>query len=358
MARDFANIEKLGSEILLTGRWDLSGLSKIAKGIADYSMEGVTRVDAQHVESLDTAGAWLIHKHFGAIGIDGLRSEHASLVELVGKTIRIEDRPSSTWLERLGKSAWASLDQIAGMLSFIGESAHAMMQSISNPGRIRWKPIWHNLQHAGFDALPIAGLLSFLMGIVIAYQGAEQLARYGANIFVVNLVGLSMLRELGPLLTAIIIAGRSGSAFTAQIGTMRVTEEIDAMKTIGISPLDQLVLPKLLALLIALPLLSVYADIMGVLGGMIMASFNLGVSYTDFIDRFGSSISLSAFLVGIGKAPVFALIIGFVGCFQGFQVSGGADSVGRQTTKSVVQSIFLVIVADAIFSVVFSLVNL
>ncbi|HQT25023.1 MAG TPA: ABC transporter permease [Burkholderiales bacterium] len=354
----FANVEKIGSEILLQGRWDLAGLSEIAKRIRDFSLEGVTRVDAQRIESMDTAGAWLIHKTFGAIEIFGLKPEHASLVELVGRSVRMESRPSKTWLERLGKSTWIALNQSAGMLSFIGETAYALMHSLSDPGRIRWKPIWHNLQHAGFDALPIAGLLSFLMGIVIAYQGAEQLARYGANIFVVNLVGLSMLRELGPLLTAIIIAGRSGSAFTAQIGTMRVTEEIDAMKTIGISPMDQLVLPKIIALLIALPLLSVYADIMGVLGGMIMASFNLGVGYTDFIDRFGSSIRLSAFLVGIGKAPVFAVIIGVVGCFQGFQVSGGADSVGRQTTKSVVQSIFLVIVADAIFSVIFSLVNL
>ncbi len=349
-----ANAELIGSEIRLTGKWDLAGLAGFEKRIEDFSFEGIKRVDAQDIESMDTAGAWLIRKTFGAVEISGLKPEHALLVEMIAAPDMKEGAVPGHFLERLGKKAWGALHQSWSMLSFIGEAASALVRST----KIRWKPIWHNLQHAGFDALPIAGLLSFLMGIVIAYQGAEQLSRYGANIFVVNLVGLSMLRELGPLLTAIIIAGRSGSAFTAQIGTMRVTEEIDAMRTMGISPMDQLVLPKIFALLIALPLLTVYADIMGVLGGMIMASFSLDVGYVDFIDRFGASIKLSAFLVGIGKAPVFAAIIAVVGCFQGFQVSGGADSVGRQTTRSVVQSIFLVIVADAIFSVIFSLVNL
>lgn len=349
-----ADFEATDAGFRLTGNWNLAGLPGLEKKLEGLRVVNES-VDARAVESLDTAGAWLLHRVFGADAIRGLKPEHAALLELVaGLDMRQKAEVSVVpFLESLGRAVWDVLRQSQGMLSFVGEAALALMRA-----KIRWKPIWHNLQHAGFDALPIAGLLSFLMGIVIAYQGAEQLARYGANIFVVNLVGLSMLRELGPLLTAIIIAGRSGSAFTAQIGTMKVTEEIDAMKTIGISPMDQLVLPKIVALLIALPLLTVYADIMGVLGGMIMASFDLGVSYTDFIERFGTSIKLSAFLVGIGKAPVFAAIIAVVGCFQGFQVSGGADSVGSQTTKSVVQSIFLVIVADAVFSVIFSLVNL
>ena len=357
-----AGIEIVGSEIRLAGEWTISGMVDLEGKIAELSFSGATSVMAQDIEAMDTAGAWLFHRALQrqTLEITGLKPEHTALVEMVAALDVAENTElqSRGILEKLGMAGWRLLSQLEGMLSFIGEAALALMHTIANPGRIRWKPIWHNLQHAGFDALPIAGLLSFLMGIVIAYQGAEQLARYGANIFVVDLVGLSMLRELGPLLTAIIVAGRSGSAFTAQIGTMQVTEEIDAMRTIGISPMDQLILPKIIALLIALPLLTVYADIMGVLGGMIMASFNLDVSYTDFIDRFGSSIRLSAFLVGVGKAPVFAAIIAVVGCFQGFQVTGGADSVGRQTTKSVVQSIFLVIVADAIFSVIFSLVQL
>ena len=223
---------------------------------------------------------------------------------------------------------------------------------------MRWRAILHNIQTAGFSALPIVGLLSFLLGIVVAYQGAEQLRRYGANIFVADLVGLSMLREFAPLITAIIVAGRSGSAYAAQIGTMAVTEEIDAMRTIGIAPIDLLVLPKILALLIALPLLTVYADVLGVFGGMIMARAQLGVGFEDFLERLLSAITLTDYLIGIGKAPVFAAIIAVVGCFQGFRTHGGADSVGRQTTRSVVQSIFLVIVADALFSIVFSILKL
>jgi phospholipid/cholesterol/gamma-HCH transport system permease protein len=210
------------------------------------------------------------------------------------------------------------------------------------------------VEESGLNALPIAGLLVFLLGIVVAYQGGRQLETYGANIFVVELVGLIMLRELSPLIVAIIVAGRTGSAYTAEIGTMRVTEEIDAMQTIGIGPFDQLVLPKVVGLIIALPLLTVFADILGIFGGMVMASNVLDVSFRDFLQRMPQAISMTDFLVGVVKAPVFALIISMVGCHQGFQVSGGADSVGKQTTVSVVQSIFLVIITDACFSVLFS----
>ncbi len=244
------------------------------------------------------------------------------------------------------------------MLSFIGEIATVIAKSIMEPKRIRWRPILFNIRSAGFDALPIVGLLSFLLGVVVAYQGAGQLRQYGANIFVADLVGLSMLREFSPLITAIIIAGRSGSAYAAQIGTMVVTEEIDAMRTLGISPQEMLVLPKLIALIIALPLLTVFADVLGVFGGMLMASQQLDVGFVEFLDRFVKAVSPTAFMVGVGKAPVFAAIIAIVGCFQGFKTKGGADSVGNQTTRSVVQSIFLVIVADALFSIAFSMLDL
>lgn len=190
------------------------------------------------------------------------------------------------------------------------------------------------------------------------WRRTDQLRQYGANIFVADLVGLSMLREFAPLITAIIVAGRSGSAYAAQIGTMAVTEEIDAMRTIGIEPHELLVLPKILALMVALPLLAVFADVLGVLGGMVMAKTQLGVGFGEFMDRFAKAVSITSYLVGIGKAPVFAAIIAVVGCFQGFRTQGGADSVGRQTTRSVVQSIFLVIVAEALFSVAFSVLNL
>jgi len=194
--------------------------------------------------------------------------------------------------------------------------------------------------------------------VVVAYQGSDQLRQYGANIFVTDLVGLSTLREFAPLMTAIIIAGRSGSAYAAQIGTMVVTQEIDAMRTIGIAPLEMLVLPKLIALLIAMPLLTVFADVLGVAGGMLMAQVQLGVTFNEFIERFPKAVSPTAYMVGIGKAPVFAAIIALVGCFQGFRTEGGADSVGRHTTRAVVQSIFLVIMVDGAFLVAFSVLDL
>ncbi|MDP2005205.1 MAG: ABC transporter permease [Rubrivivax sp.] len=261
-------------------------------------------------------------------------------------------------LEGLGRRSAAVAEESAALLSFVGETALSFGRGLLQPSRLRWRPVLHNVRTAGVDALPIVGLLSFLLGIVVAYQGADQLRRYGANIFVADLVGVSMLREFAPLITAIIVAGRSGSAYAAQIGTMAVTEEIDALRTLGIAPLELLVLPKVIALVIALPLLTVFADVTGVLGGMLMAQQQLGVSAVEFIERFEKAVSLSSYLVGLAKAPVFAGIIALVGCFQGLRTRGGADSVGLHTTRSVVQAIFLVIVADAAFSVVFSVLKL
>lgn len=265
---------------------------------------------------------------------------------------------AASTLETVGRRSVAGAEQALALLSFVGETALAFAASVRHPARWRGRPILFNIRSAGFDALPIVGLLSFLLGVVVAYQGAEQLRRYGANIFVADLVGVSMLREFAPLITAIIIAGRSGSAYAAQIGTMAVTEEIDALRTLGIAPLELLVLPKLIALVIALPLLTVFADALGVFGGMLMARSQLGVGFPEFIDRFAEAVSLTTYFVGLAKAPVFAVIIVIVGCFQGLRTRGGADSVGRQTTRAVVQSIFLVIVADAMFSVAFSALDL
>ncbi len=324
--------------------------------------------DCTSLAALDTTGAWLLQqtahtlKQRGQpVKIDGLKPEFHTLLKLVTSCAESPDPlipPLPGLLTRIGERSWHSMLRVSGMLAFIGETAIILLRSIRQPRRIRWRAVLYNLQAAGFEALPIVGLLSFLMGLVISYQGADQLQRFGANIFIADLVGLSMLRELSPLLTAIIVAGRSGSAYAAQIGTMKVTEEIDALRTIGVGPTELLVLPKLLALLIALPLLTVYADAAGLLGGMLMASSKLDVSYTVFLDRLGDAIHLSSFLTGIGKAPVFAAIIALVGCHQGFQVTGSADSVGRQTTVSVVHSIFLVILADALFSIVFNWLKL
>lgn len=321
-------------------------------------------MDAQAITALDTSGAWLLHRTRRdlerggfAVRLTGMRPEYEALLNLIAIRSALPagtQQPEPGFMTLTGIKAWHGLLSAFGLLSFLGASATTLMRELRQPRQIRWKSILYNLQMTGVAALPITGLLTFLLGIVIAYQGAEQLVRVGANIYIVDLVGLSMVRELSPLITAIIIAGRSGSAYAAQIATMKVTEEVDALRTIGIGPINLLVLPKVIALVIALPLLTVYTDIMGVLGGMVMARAQLDVGYTTFIDRLGEAVSLTSFLIGVGKAPVFAIIIALVGCYQGFQVSGSAESVGKQTTKSVVQSIFLVILADAMFSIAFS----
>jgi len=206
--------------------------------------------------------------------------------------------------------------------------------------------------------MPIVGLLSFLIGVVLAYQGADQLRRFGAEIYTVNLLGIAILRELGVLLTAIIIAGRSGSAFTAQIGTMQVNEEIDALRTLGLDPIEVLVVPRVLGLALTLPLLAVYAAFMGLLGGCLMSWASLGILIPTFLEQLRSAITEWTFWVGIIKAPFFAIIIALVGCYEGFNVARSADSVGRLTTPSVVESIFIVIVADAAFSIMFSMLRI
>ena len=362
------------NELEFSGSWTALGIGTIASRIDALSVpeKSEMQVNGERIEALDTAGALVLQKLLHRLGgegfdlqIHGLRLEFKRLYDVVvqqaveqsGVASPPATSPESK-LEILGRSTVAACEQILAILSFVGECALALASSVAKPAQFRWRPILFNIRSAGFDALPIVGLLSFLLGIVVAYQGADQLRQYGANIFVADLVGLSMLREFAPLITAIIIAGRSGSAYAAQIGTMSVTEEIDAMRTLGIAPLEMLVLPKIIALLIVLPLLTVFADVLGVLGGMIMANAKLGVGYGEFLDRFVKAVSVTAYFVGICKAPVFAVIIAVVGCFQGFRTKGGADSVGRQTTRSVVQAIFLVIVADALFSVAFSALDL
>lgn len=361
-------------EVTLAGEWTARGIDgrRLAVDIIAPAAGGDLDLDGAKITALDSAGAWLLQKQLDRlrsagilVQISNLRPGFGQLLEVAAKAIAAQSanppvQPAAppTMLENIGRKTSAMGEQVLALLAFVGEIAVAFFGCLKHPTRFRWRPILFNIRGAGFDALPIVGLIAFLLGIVVAYQGADQLRQYGANIFVVDLVGLSMLREFAPLITAIIIAGRSGSAFAAQIGTMAVTEEIDAMRTLGIAPIEMLVLPKIIALLIALPLLTVFADLLGVIGGMIMARAQLDVGFGEFLDRFTKAVSITAYLVGIGKAPVFAVIITVVGCFQGFRTAGGADSVGRQTTRSVVQAIFLVILADALFSIAFSALDL
>lgn len=355
--------------IVCAGAWTLAQLAALERQIAalpdDLLAQKRISCDVGAIEAMDTSGAWLLHRTLGqferrgcAVSLQGMAEEFATLMATVARSWSRADQlqpvPPIGWLENLGRWGWSYAENLGRGLSFLGESATASFALLAPGQRFRWRVLLYNLQVDGLNALPIIGLLSFLMGVVIAYQGAEQLKTFGANIFIVDLVGISLLREIAPLISAILVAGRSGSAYTAQIGTMTVTEELDALRSLGISPISLLVIPRALALVIALPLLTVFADAVGVFGGMLIALSQLGVTFSEFLNRFEYAIVLRHYLIGISKTPVFAMIIALVGCYQGFQVFGGVDSVGRQTTISVVQAIFFVIVIDAFFSILFS----
>ena len=328
-------------------------------------------IDLAGIDSLDTAGAWVVHRN--AVRLRGtghaVRMVHSkpaikTLLDLVAANDRPleEPPPDETALvaviAHVGQATVEIAIEARNLVNFLGLTTLALARSIADPRRIRWTALFSHMEQAGLNAVPIVGLISFLVGAVLAYQGADQLRRFGAEIYVVNLIGVTMLREIAILLTAIIVAGRSGSAFTAAIGSMKVGEEIDAMRTIGLDPMEILVLPRLVGLVLTLPLLAFLADMMGLLGGALVAWIGLGISPGQFIERLSDAIPVWSFWIGIIKAPVFAALIAMVGCYEGFQVEGSAESVGRLTTKSVVEAIFLVIIADAVFSILFSYIGI
>ncbi len=357
-----------GETLACSGRWTVGNIRALNEAIDELALPpgASMTIDGSAITAMDTAGAWLIgrlRQHLETAGAQvsmaALRPEHARLITYVADESR-ESKPAD--MQRMHRSVVTSglsvFNDLVNFLAFIGEAIVSLLRAIRHPGSIRWQEILVEIYQSGFKALPIVGLLSFLIGVVIAYQGAVQLKLYGANIYIADMIGYAMLRELAPLLAAILVCGRTGSAYAAQIGTMKVREEVAALETIGIPPMDLLVLPKLIALIIVMPLISVYADILSVFGGMVMSYVELGLSFEAFLARLEEAVTYSTFMIGIGKTPVFAAIIAIVGCYQGFKVAGSAESVGRHTTISVVQSIFLVIVTDALFSIVFSLMGI
>ena len=267
---------------------------------------------------------------------------------------KINDDASKNIFYNIGKFSTNYLSSFILFLSFLGELFYYFFYTLLHPSKIRFKAIITQIDLSGIKAIPIVVLTSFLIGLVMAYQGAGQLRQFGANIFIVEMISISMIRELAPLITAIVIAGRSASSFTAQIGTMKITEEIDAMKTMAFEPAIFLVMPRVIALMISLPLIVFLADIVGILGGMFVANSQLDISYTVFIERLYSEVELRHFLIGILKAPIFGFIIAIIGCYRGFQVTGSTDSIGKYTTISVVDAIFWVIALNALFSIIFT----
>ena len=360
--------------LVAEGEWTTKDVAALDEQLRAVDLGDVSQadIDGSALERIDSAGTWLLvrtkrewesmGKRVGPIVLPHMYDSllHTVEHEHTAPPVTIHNLHTlEAFVERVGKGTVHGVFQGAGILSYVGRVTLEILEAIYHPrGNLRVAALVHQVEETGINALPIVGLLAFLIGIVLAYQGADQLKRFGAEIFTINLLGVGLLREIAGLITAIIIAGRSGSAFTAQIGTMRVNEELDAMQTIGINTVDTLVLPRILGLMIALPFLTFYADIMGMIGGAVMCYFDLHITLPVFLRQLQDAISLNTFLVGIIKAPVFALIIALVGCYEGLQVERNAASVGKLTTRSVVESVFLVIVLDAAFSIIFSVIGI
>jgi phospholipid/cholesterol/gamma-HCH transport system permease protein len=357
------------------GEWLVASAAELDRRLQALAVPKGRRVtfDLAGIDRIDTAGAWLLLRTERALSARGnevetrnLRPSLAPLLEQVRTSGFAAPAPHprpahhslAGFVARIGEVSLGLSARAYRILGFVGLVAATALRLVRHPGRLRVTATVAQMEQTGVNALPIVGMLSFLVGVVIAYQGADQLRRFGAEIYTVDLLGVGILRELGVLMTAIIIAGRSGSAFTAQIGTMRVNEEIDALSTIGLDPVEVLVIPRLFGLLLTLPMLTLYANLMGLLGGCLMAWGVLGITIPQFVGELHSALNPRTLWVGLVKAPFFAAIIATVGCYEGFQVSRSAESVGRLTTLSVVESIFLVIVTDALFSVFFSVLGI
>jgi phospholipid/cholesterol/gamma-HCH transport system permease protein len=333
----------------------------------DTDQHTAAEFDCGEIEQLDTVGAWLLLRtkrsleHRG-ITVQAVRVDpkYRALVHTIDHECRAPPVPQppkpnlTRRLERIGRGFSHALNQGYELVGFFGLIVFETAATVVQPRRLRLAALVHQMEETGLNATPIVGLLSLLIGVVFAYQGSDQLHRFGADVFTVNLLGVGVLRELGGLMAAIIAAGRSGSAFAAQIGTMKLSEEIDAIEVTGFNVVEVLILPRLLALMLMLPLLTFYSNIMGLIGGAATCYLDLGITIPAFLHQLRDAITGWTFWVGLIKAPVFAFIIGLVGCHQGFRSDRNASSVGRHTTQAVVESIFLVIAADAVFSIVFS----
>jgi phospholipid/cholesterol/gamma-HCH transport system permease protein len=358
-------------QLTCSGDWDFAHLPELQNAVARISWPktGELNIDGHAVKKMDSAGAWLLvelrqklEKHGVKVSSSGFSSEAQELLQIIDKKLSDEPvlppKPKMNRLALIGAKTLNLLDELEAYLIFIGRLTYETIRITVVPSHWRWNSLLNILYSSGYQALPIIALLSFLIGVVLTYQMGLQLRNYGANIYIVDLLGLSVTREFAPLITAIMVSGRTGSSYTASIGMMKLNQEIDALDTMGVTPAELLLIPRILGLLIALPLLTMWSDIFGIVGGMVMSNNMLGITWYDFLHRFPHVIPLRSLLIGLGKAPVFALIIASIGCFQGMQVKNSADSVGENTTRSVVAAIFFIIVADAIFSVILSKMHL
>jgi len=355
-----------GDRLSLDGTLTLGTLPQARASLQEGTAQRKVRtVDLRGLDRLDTPGAlFLCELRKSGVKLAGARSEHAALLDLVC-SLDLAPLPTQgqvpRWRDvvtRIGKATDDFFHDTLDIVTFVGRAASATLHALVRPRYLKLAAVSRQVAETGVNALPIVGLLALMISVVIGYQGVAQLRPYGGEELTVNLVAVSVLREMGVLITAIMVAGRSGSAFTAEIGVMRARQEIDALEVMGMDPIEMLVVPRVIALVITLPLLTFYADIMGLIAGAGMAQVLLHVSPLQAFDRLRLAVDVSDAFVGLIKAPVFAFFIAVIGCMHGLKVKGSAESVGRETTRAVVKSIFLVIVLDALFSILFDRLGL
>lgn len=353
-----------GLQLRLSGAWRLENIEAIEAALAALPAAGGerVRVDCSALEGLDLSGAWLLRRRLAAARIElvgPVPAEFEFLEEMLAHEPEQPQPESAGWpfvqdaLAWIGRGSVRQALQTRDALAFFGRIVVTALKSLRSARRLRVPSVTRHVYETGIQAIPIVALIAFLISVIVAYLGAQQLKQFGAEIFTVDLVAIAVLREMGVLLTAIIVAGRSGSAFAAEIGVMRLNDEVDALRSIGIDHFEVLVLPRLLGLLISLPLLTIVADAFGLAGGALLSSWLLDISLSQFIPRVQDALAPTTFWAGLIKAPVFALLIALVGTYRGMQVRDSSRELGRLTTVAVVQSIFLVIFADAVFAVVY-----
>ena len=349
-----------GADVRFTGRLTLARLGDLPSRIE--AIGPIATLDLSALERIDTVGAWIVTRTVKEHGakVTGASPEAQRLLDALAsdkseyRVHRDRRPPMIRMLEQVGVASVAVWHELIGIIGFFGAMIMALGTQLRARRRLRWHAIVTRFQTVGFDALPIIGLMTFLIGIVVAQQGAVQLRQFGLEVFTINLVGRASIRELGLLMTAIMVAGRSGSAFAAQIGTMKLTEEIDAMRTIGVSPMEAIVLPRVAAATILMPLLGFYASLCAIAGGGVFCWIGLDIPPVTYIQMLRDIIPMTDFWAMLIKAPVFGILIGVTGCYEGMQVRQNAEEVGKRTTSAVVAAIFLVIVLDAMFAVFFS----
>ena len=369
MALASLNIKILDETLLLnfSGELSLHTITKLQTQVSTLKTLGKKSIEINltDVSSIDTAAAIFINnvqssykKYDIKVSVSTDNPDIKATLDLVEKQKKsgevISLSKKENFLHNFGKSIYEYYIGFLAFFEFLGNLFATKIYYLKSVSNIRFREIAFEINESGVKALPIIAITSFLIGLVVAYQSAYQLKIYGANIFLVDMLGISILRELAPLITAIVIAGRSGSAFTAQIGAMKITEELDAMRTMGFDPYVFLVMPRIIALMIVMPILIFVADIMGIIGGMLVANIDLQITPTLFLDRFTTAVDVKHFFIGILKGPFFAFLIASIGIYRGLRVKDDTQSIGFNTTKSVVEAIFAVIVCDALFSIAFT----